>query len=274
MNLKKAIKVFAICVIIVTMLSACGANEKELIVSGENSFPAPTDNLDDELVVMTYNIKNCENGKSITAVASDIKKYNPDVVCVQEVDNGTRRSKKQDVLKLLAQELKMNYCFYPAINLEGGLYGIGIMSVFPLENCQMQPLEIRNGDEARVLASADIKTPKKTVHLFNTHLSFEDKETRLNQIKWLNDVLKDKDSFVLTGDFNIESFDELTSFNGMSAVNTEKNPLESYIGNDGNNDFFRAIDNILVSNDIELDDITFGETTVSDHRPLIAEIEL
>lgn len=230
--------------------------------------------IDNKFVVMSYNIQNCQNGNGISAVASDIKKYNPDVVCVQEIDNGTKRSKGQNEPELLAGELNMNYCFFPAINFDGGLYGIGIMSVFPLENCQKQFLETPEGNESRVLASADIKMPKKTVHIFNTHLSFEDKETRLKQIKYLNDMLKDKDSFVLTGDFNISGFEEYAPLEGMNAVNTADNPFDSFIGGDGNNDAFRAIDNIFVSDNFKLGKITFGQTSVSDHRPLIAEIEL
>ena len=272
MKYKNVIAVIALITAGVMMLSAC--SKKELVISGENNFSVKDSDTDGKLVVMTYNIKNCQDGEGILDIVSDIKKYNPDVVCVQEVDNGTRRSKKQNILKLLAEELNMNYCFFPAINFRGGLYGIGIMSTFPLENCHMQPLEIREEDEGRVLASADIKTPKKTVHIFNTHLSFENKESRLKQIKYLNDMLKDKDSFVLTGDFNISGFEEYAPLEGMNAVNTANNPFASFIGGDGNDGSFRAIDNIFVSDNLKIGNIIFGQTSVSDHRPLIAEIEL
>lgn len=273
MHLKKFTRLAAVCIMFVMLFSACTANEKELTARGENNFPAPSSTAE-ELIVMTYNIKNCENANSISVVASDIRAHNPSVVCVQEIDNGTKRSGKKDVLKLLAQELEMNYCFYPVLNYQGGLYGIGIMSVYPLENCQMQFLETRKGDEARVLASADIKTPNKTLHIYNTHLSYENKEARLNQIKWISSTLKDNDSFILTGDFNIESFEEYAAFDGMRAVNTSKEPFETFIGEPESGDFFRAIDNIFVSDNIELDNIVFGQTSVSDHRPLIAQIEL
>lgn len=272
MHFKRATSIISVCVIIAILFSACGAGEKELAVSGENNYSAPNSSVD-KLVVMTYNIKNCENGKSISAVASDIKQYNPDVICVQEVDNGTRRSEKKDVMKLLAQELEMNYCFFPAINLSGGLYGIGIMSVYPLENCRIQPLETRKKDEARIFASADIKTQSKTLHIFNTHLSFEDKQTRLNQLEWINGILKNSEPFILTGDFNIEGFDEYAALGKIKALNTEKEPFESYIG-EPSADHFRAIDNIFVSNDLELENKLFAETSVSDHRPLVAQIEL
>lgn len=272
MYFKKSIRIIAICIVIAVMFSACGASKKELAVSGENSYPAPNGKTS-KITVMTYNVKNCEYGKSISAIASDIKEHNPAVVCVQEIDNETMRSGKKDILKLLAQELKMNYSFFPAINLQRGLYGIGIMSIYPLENCQIQPLKTRKGDEARVLASADIKMQNKTLHLFNTHLSYEDKETRLEQIEWLSGILKNSEPFILTGDFNIESFDEYGAFSGFHAVNTEKNPFESYIGEPETKDFFRAIDNIFVSNDLKLSNKIFAQTSVSDHRPLVAEID-
>lgn len=221
------------------------------------------------LTVMTYNVKNCDNGKKIAEIAEDIQKYNPDAVCVQEIDQGVRRSGQKDILKELADTLQMNYCFFPTIRLQGGAYGLGILSVYPLENCTLQPLEVRKGDEKRILAHAMITVHNQPIHIYNTHLSFEDTQLRLQQIKAVHTQIYKSTPFVLTGDFNVESLQELSDFSDAYAANTEEVPYQTFIGDEGG---FRAIDNIIVSKDLNIKEVILGNTAVSDHRPLIAAI--
>lgn len=223
------------------------------------------------LTVMTYNVKNCDNGEKIAEIAADIQRYNSDVICVQEIDLNVPRSGKRNILKELATSLQMNYCFFPAIPLQSGSYGIGILSVYPLENCFLQPLEVRKGDENRVLASAEITVNGQTIHLYNTHLSFEDTQMRFRQIRMLNAIIGQNTPFILMGDFNVESFQEFTYLNGVKAANVAERPYQTYIGDDTNT-VFRAIDNIFVSENFELKEVVAGITTVSDHRPLAAVI--
>ena len=69
----------------------------------------------DTLTVMTYNVKNCGTGEKIADVAADIRAEDPDVVCLQEVDRNVKRSGGRDELQALANELGMNYVFFPAL---------------------------------------------------------------------------------------------------------------------------------------------------------------
>lgn len=267
---KKTVFRFSALILAFTLLTACGAEELKL--SGENNFSVPVlQEEKQELTVMTYNVKNCDNGERISEIAEDIQKHSPDVICVQEIDMNVSRSGKRDVLKELAEKLQMNYCFFPAIRLQGGTYGVGILSVYPLENCSLQPLDVRKGDENRVLASAEITVNGQTVHIYNTHLSFEDTQTRLQQIKALNTVISQNTPFILTGDFNAESFQEFSDLSGVHAANTKDAPYQTYIGDDADT-VFRSIDNIFVSDNFEMKEVTLGDTTVSDHQPLIAVI--
>lgn len=253
----------------VLMLSACTSEPLE--PSGENSVTAPTGA--NTLTVMTYNVKNCDLGEQIDAIAADIESQHPAIVCVQEIDKNVERSGNSDVLRELAAAVGMNYEFYPAINLQGGSYGLGIMSVYPLESCAMVPLETRREDEDRVLASATINVDGKQVRIYNTHLSFEDTDQRKQQWDFLNETLAGEElPFILTGDFNVTGIEEFAYLDGVDCVNNATTQFETFVG-EGEEDF-RCLDNIFVSKGMTLLSGRMADTSASDHRPLVAEIQL
>lgn len=261
-----------LCTAAVLFLLAACTGTTPLESNGENNVPAPTVSQSEDatrLKVMTYNVKNCESGKNIEGIAADIQKEAPDVVCVQELDQNADRSGGKDVLKLLAEQVHMNYRFYPAMKFQGGYYGIGILSVYPLEECRITPLKTRAKDEARVLAQAVITVNGKKLNLFNTHLSYEDAQSRFAQLTFLQEQLSVQQPFVLMGDFNVESMEEYSRFKEVQLINRSETAYESYLG-----EGFRCLDNIIVSQGVAVLFQKMGHTTVSDHRPLVAELEL
>lgn len=253
----------------VMMLSACTSEPLE--PSGENNVTAAAGA--DTLTVMTYNVKCCDLGEQIDAIAADIEKQHPSVVCVQEIDKNVDRSGNRDVLKELAAAVGMNYEFYPAIHLQGGAYGLGIMSIYPLESCTMIPLETRQEDEDRVLASATINVDGKQIRIYNTHLSFEDTDQRKQQWDFLNETLADEElPFILTGDFNITGIEEFAYLDGVNCVNNATTQFETFVG-EGEEEF-RCLDNIFISDSLAILSGKMADTSASDHRPLVAEIQL
>ena len=92
----------------------------------------------DTLKVMTYNIRNgkgMDMVRSYERIADVILKYDPDVVAVQELDSMTQRSNQAYVLGEMAKLTRMKDYYGPAINYNGGKYGVGILS-------KKQPLEV------------------------------------------------------------------------------------------------------------------------------------
>lgn len=250
------------------LLTACGAVTLEH--RGENSIAPAREAESNTLRVMTYNVKDCEDGTKIEEVANEIKTQHPDIVCLQELDWATQRAGGKEVLKLLAQAAGMNYRFYPTIKLQGGEYGIGIMSVYPLEDCEMFRLDTGK-EEGRVLAKAQVKVKDTTVTVYNTHLSFEDKEMRLKQFDFLQETISANAPFVLMGDFNVESFDEYTHLKNVRLVNSQDSRYETYLGEDVQ---MRSLDNIIVSDNVTLQNHSMVKTGVSDHNMLVAELKL
>ena len=104
------------------------------------------------LRLMTYNIKNANGMDDICSfqrVANVINNASPDVVAIQEVDSMTRRSGQKYVLGEIAERTQMHACFAPAIEFEGGKYGIGLLTKqVPL---RLQTIPLPGREEARTL---------------------------------------------------------------------------------------------------------------------------
>ena len=86
---------------------------------------------EDVLRLMTYNVRNANGMDGICnyqRVANVINNARPDIVAIQELDSMTARSNRTDVLKELAERTQLHPCFAPAIDYDGGKYGIGILS--------------------------------------------------------------------------------------------------------------------------------------------------
>lgn len=275
--MKRKLSVLALLLAVVTLFTGCGQDSAVRtlrILRGGEEFAAAAPTEMKKITVMQFNVKNCDKGDKIDEIAAEIKEHSPDLVFLQELDLNVRRSDKKEVLKLLAEKLKMHYAFFSAIPLEGGDYGVGILSVYPLNDCQNEALPTREQDEGRILAQAKITVNGETIHLFNTHLSFEDKDKRLEQLDFISQKINSVDKFILCGDFNVESYSEFEYLQNSQTVNNPDTNYQTFNGDDVNDNAFRGIDNIAVSQNFKVLNNKMIKTAVSDHNMLIAEIEL
>ena len=154
---------------------------------------------DDFVRLMTYNVRNA-NGldgvRSFQRIANVINNASPDVVAIQEVDSVTGRSKQTDVLKEIAERTQMKCYFAPAIDYDGGKYGIGILSkVQPL---RVKSLALPGREEQRALLIAEFEH-----YIFAcAHLSL----TEEDRMKSLETVCAEAKAvgktFFLAGDYN------------------------------------------------------------------------
>ena len=151
------------------------------------------------LRLMTYNIKNANGMDDICSfqrVANVINNASPDVVAIQEVDSMTRRSGQKYVLGEIAECTQMHACFAPAIEFEGGKYGIGLLTKqVPL---RLQTIPLPGREEARTLILAEFED-----YIYCcTHLSLteEDRMKSLEIVKSL--IASYKKPLFLAGDLN------------------------------------------------------------------------
>ena len=173
------------------------------------------------LKILTYNIRIAvgngerdynvaENPRSYDAIAGVITSLDCDVVGLQEVDRGTRRSAGHNQIEELAKRTGMIPTFGAAIPLPGmeegkpGEYGIAILS-------KQQPLSVKvvplpGQEERRALLIAEFDD----FVFFNTHFSLTP-ASRLESMAIVNaERAQWTKPVVLVGDFNFQEVRERT----------------------------------------------------------------
>ena len=225
-----------------------------------------------DLKLMSYNIRNAkgmDNVRNVQRIVNVINNEAPDVVAVQELDSMTTRSNQTFVLAEVAERTQMHASYAPAIDFQGGKYGIGILSKDKPLDIQTYPLPGR--EEKRMLMVAEFKD-----YFFAcTHLSLteEDRLTSLEIIK--NSVKSNQKPFFLAGDLNDtpnSKFIQALQEDFLILTNTKKptypapKPKETidYIAAwKGNTDNFANLSAQVVE-----------EPLASDHRPLTVQLRM
>lgn len=160
------------------------------------------------LSVTSYNIHHGEGMDrvlDIDRIAGVISSTAPDLVALQEIDRGCTRSGNRDTLAELSEALGMAYCFGKTIDLQGGEYGIGVLSRFPIMSSRTHLLP--SEDEQRCVLETTVDTGDITGLLCfaSVHMDFPSEEVRIRQISALLEVFRDRSGpIILAGDFNDE----------------------------------------------------------------------
>lgn len=163
------------------------------------------------LKVMTYNIHvlsppSKPGETDIAATVKVIMDANPDIVFLQEVDkNSGRNNYNGDQAEDLGKLLKMNFAFYSATSVGRGLYGVAILSKYPLKTVKKYLLTKESAaTEQRVLGTAVIDLPGvDSVTLGATHLQHNSATNRLQQVRDITRLLGNvKGPIILGGDLN------------------------------------------------------------------------
>lgn len=162
----------------------------------------------DTLKLMTYNLRFGELS-TMEKIAEYIASENPDIVALQECDWDTNRSRAahQNGVKFineLAYHSGMFGIYGKSINYSGGYYGIGILSKYPILKYERVLLPNDGKTEQRSMLVADIELPDGQVVTFvNTHLEVKTAQMRIEQVKFIEEYLKDcPNQLFLAGDMN------------------------------------------------------------------------
>ncbi len=163
-----------------------------------------------KLKVLTFNIYHGATMKGdfdLDLIASVIKKLDPDLVALQEVDFKTNRAKKMDLVTELGIRTGMAPLFGKAMTYDGGEYGEGILSKYSFQSTKVHPLEYTKGHEPRAALEVVVKLSNGDVISFiGTHLDHEaGSPDRVLQAKQLNELLNSiHHPALLAGDLNAE----------------------------------------------------------------------
>ena len=190
-------------------ISSCGQNK-----ASQQSASNKTEPTAETIRVLTYNIHHAnppeKEGKiDLKSIAEVIRESKADLVAIQELDSVTERSQRNFQLKSLADELDMNFHFFSAIPFQGGAYGVGILSRFPISEPQKiaLPEATDKNAEDRILGILKIKLPsEKNIYFGTTHWDVSHQENRELQAKATNEAVRQLDGpIIIGGDFNAKT---------------------------------------------------------------------
>ncbi len=127
---------------------------------------------------MTYNIHGCVGGDGSCQprrIAEVIRRVEPDVVALQEVDVGQGRSGRLDQARRLADLTELSAHFTSARETGGGRYGNAILTHHPYELRAEGILPVRHG-EVRAAQWLRLSLDHGYLDVVNTHLSLHFRE--------------------------------------------------------------------------------------------------
>ena len=236
------------------------------------------------LKIMTYNIRHGEGldgVQDLSRAAEIIKAQAPDLCGLQEIDNYCLRSDSVGQTDYLAQKTNMTGTFCKFINFQGGEYGMATLSAKPLISTKL--LKLPDGvQEPRSSIIHEVQIAEGCTLVFvNVHLDWIESDegvaSRLNQTKVLMQYIDSINKpVIITGDFNC----------------TPDSPTMKYFEKHGFEFVNKGADNLSFqgTTKVEIDHVIFRSTkevkikaksinlleepVVSDHRPLVAQLEI
>jgi len=228
--------------------------------------------------VMTYNLRFGELA-SLESLAAYIRKINPDIVALQEVDSKTNRElaplqNGKDFISTLAFYTGLFGIYGKTIEFSNGYYGIGILSKYPIiasERVMLPNPDPRGEDRALLISTIDLPDNRQLIFAC-THLDLT-ADKRKVEMTAIKDHFKNKKGiYILAGDFNTTPLEgEVAKYlpNWKDALPLEftfpaKNPEEK-------------IDYILYDNPQKVkvvDAFVDRSSKLSDHLPGIANFKI
>jgi endonuclease/exonuclease/phosphatase family metal-dependent hydrolase len=228
------------------------------------------------LRLLAYNIKHGHgnDGKvDLSRSAEVIRRLNPDLVALQEVDNRCQRSGMVDQASQLGETTGMRSLFGKFFDFQGGEYGMATLAKFKWTDATN--LRLPRGAEPRFSLVTTIHPWQDgpAVTVANVHF-YSTLEQRMAQARRLLDELARREGpAIVMGDFNSTPDSPVLELFADEWLIPDKGPDRLTFSSDRPR---VEIDYIVLRpraawRVIEIDVI--DEPVVSDHRPVLAEVE-
>lgn len=245
-----------------------------------------------DLRVLVFNIhagKDAAGQPNLDGVADLVRSTDADVVLLQEVDRGTRRSGNVDQLQRLAEllhtdgEAEYAAAFGKSLDYNGGEYGIaalirGGIVRSDTEALPVRPPQERSGGsyEPRAALTVTASTALGPLAIINTHLdASRDEHYRLQESAHILDLVRAAggERLMAGGDFNADpgsrTYQQLV-FGGLRDAWLMCGTGEGFTF--PAHKPIKRIDYLFLSPDLRCTSAQVLDTRVSDHRPLLVTI--
>lgn len=253
-----------------------------LVLVGTKAYPTLTNPAVPSTVrVLTYNIHHGEGTDGqfdLPRLADVIKSAEPDLVALQEMDEGTERASGVDQLAELGRSTGMYATFGKAMDFQGGGYGVGVLSRWPILSTDNRPLPGSLDREPRTALTVEVKMSESAplLEFTSTHLD-QGRELgdRVAQAYALNErlVRGDRRPTILAGDTNSGAESEVMQILDGQWTNASP-PDPPSISPTGRPQF--RVDYVLVrpaGGWRVIDSRVVDAPVASDHRPVLVVLE-
>ena len=239
--------------------------------------------------LLTYNVHRCvgvDRRLDVDRIAGVIAEYEPDIVCLQELDVGRARTGGVDQAGLIAERLSMSVRFHPAMRVEAEEYGDAIMTRWPEQLVKAGPLPtIRGvpGLEPRGALWVRVEVAGAALDVVTTHLGLVPSEQQLQAAAlvgpdWLDHADR-TGPLLLAGDFNATSITR-----PYKTIVERLEDCQRQLGQRPSIKTFPSgfpairIDHVFVTEDIRITgvraDFSPLSRMASDHLPLAVDFEI
>ncbi|GAB5406324.1 MAG: hypothetical protein Aurels2KO_45550 [Aureliella sp.] len=229
--------------------------------------------------VATYNVRHgvgIDNKLDLSRTAAAIRKLDASIIGLQEIDLGTGRSGGENQMRVLGDKLGMHAAFGAFMQYDGGEYGLGVLSKFPI--ISVRSIRLTDGNEPRVALAVQVRLADGRVALF-VCLHFDwgkNDQFRLQQAADLVKALGSTESpTVIVGDFNDSPGSRTIELFQRHFCEADKPEMQRLTWPADKPTV--EIDYIFVdrSQGWQIDQVQVArESAASDHRPVVSQLSL
>jgi len=236
-----------------------------------------------DLRVVTYNIHqglDADYRMNLTGIITELKKLNPEILCLQEVNRAQFSNGLVDCLLPISKALDMSYVY--GANHDDKQYGNAILTKYPIK--QWDNIKFfHNSNEVRGTLHASIQirqiaNEKSNINIFVTHLDHiaGPGNVRKQQAEEVLQYWASRPRSIIVGDLNAEpDAKEMHTFytSGLrdALEMTGKKDLKTFWEGYGEPKPLK-LDYVFVSPDLKVADAFISESRASDHKAVVVDV--
>lgn len=121
--------------------------------------------------VATWNVA-IAGFSSIDTLARELREIDADVVLLQELEVGARRSGRVNQPRALAEAMGMDYAFAPSVPYDGGIFGLTVLTRLPLARAERHSLDGEIVYEPRIAFEVGACAGALELRLIDVHAEY------------------------------------------------------------------------------------------------------
>ena len=221
--------------------------------------------------IATFNIQHGrgpDGEVDLERLAAATALLDADVLALQEVDVDVERSHRANLAAISAGD--MAFAFAPAMAIRDGWYGNALAVRGAIDDAEVVQLPGEEGDEPRVAIVGVVRLDGgEELTVAATHLSIRTYIARLQLEAVLSELVDRRPPHVLVGDLNLPPriVEPAVAAAGLAIADTTAATFPAHRPR-------IRIDHVAVSRDISIERAEIVHTPVSDHRALVAEVQI